>query len=280
LKRIFGKIRDLANRSRFALFIDELQDLRDRLPETTADAAFAIIRGEVQYMSKIPVFFAGSARESFMLLFTSDASPFYEHAPLVAVEPVPDAEMEKFIERQFALGIGIDPAAAQLICRIAGGSTNDVQRLGYETWNEQLATGQKASSAMVQRAFEKVLRDATAYGEKWLSDLSRKQLRVVFAVAFLEHLGASSAQFLEFAGVRNPGEITSSLAALTKGKEALIEKVGSRFRFRSRFARLWFALRYYRVQALIPAMRDEAEYRRVLTPLLPPLPFDPLKPTP
>ena len=46
---------------------------------------------------------------------------------------------------------------------------------------------------------------------------------------------------------------------------------------RSRFVRLWFALRLYRVQALIPVLRAPEAYRRYLQHVLPALPADPLR---
>ena len=149
-----------------ALFIDELQDIRDRLPEPVGNAALAIIRGETQQMSKMPVFFAGSARESFNLLFTSDASPFYQHAVLVPVEPIADDILQEFILEQFRLGHEIDREAAALIRIVAGESPNDVQLLCYETWSEHLAAAKPATAQTVQRALEKVLRDLTSFGEK------------------------------------------------------------------------------------------------------------------
>jgi hypothetical protein len=123
---------------------------------------------------------------------------------------------------------------------------------------------------------EKILRAQTAYGEKWLSDLSQKQQRIVFIAAFMEHVGATTAEFLEFAGLRNPGDLERALAKTVRGQEALLEKVGSRYRFRSRFVQIWFALNFYRVQALIHAMRTAESYRRRLATVLPDLPKDPL----
>jgi hypothetical protein len=276
LKRVFGFIRDAAGRAPMALFIDELQDLRDRLPEAVGNAALAIIRDETQQMPKCPVFFAGSARESFALLFNSDASPFYQHAELVAVGAIEGASLQTFILAQFRRGHGIEPAAATLIRTLAGSSINDVQLLCYETWNEHVASSKPASAATVQRALGKILRDQTAYGEKWLADLSQKQQRIIFAAVFMEHVGATTGEFLEFAGLRNPGDLERALATTLRGQEALLEKVGSRYRFRSRFVRVWFALNLERVQALIPAMRTPEAYRRHLATVLPDLPEDPL----
>lgn len=276
LKQVFGHIRDAAKRGPMSVFIDELQDLRDRLPEKEGNAALAIIRDEVQQMAKCPVFFAGSARESFTLLFTSDASPFYLQGILVPVEAIPAAELQKFIGNQFSKGEGIEPDAISLILQIAGDSPNDVQLLCHETWAEHLASSGPANTKTVKRAFEKVLRDMTPYGEKWLSDLTTKQQRIVMAVGFLEHLGASTREFMELAAIRNPGDVERALASTTKGNEALLEKVGSRYRFRSRFARLWFVLRAYRVQALLPLLRSPEAYRVRLAGILPVLAGDPI----
>lgn len=269
LKQVFGHIRDAAKRAPLALFIDEVQDLRDRLPEKEGNAALAIIRDEVQQMAKCPVFFAGSARDSLTLLFTSDSSPFYHQAVLVSVDPIPGEDLRKFIGTQFSKGSGIEPEAISLVLQVAGDSPNDVQLLCHETWAEHLASTKPANSETVKRAVEKVLRDMNPYGEKWLADLSAKQQRLVMAVGFLEHLGASTREFMEFAAIRNPGDVERALASTTKGSEALLEKVGSRYRFRSRFARLWFVLRGYRVQALLPSLRSPEAYRDRLSAILP-----------
>ena len=274
LKRAFGFIRDAAQRTPMALFIDELQDIRDRLPEAVGSAALAIIRDETQQMPGCPVFFAGSARASFTLLFTSDASPFYQHAALAHVEPFAEEILQKFILNQFKQGHGIEPAAATLIRTIAGPCINDVQLLCHETWNEHLTTAKAATGITVQLAMGKVLRDQSSFCEKWLSDLSSKQQRLVFAVAFLEHLGAATGEFLEFAGIRNPGDVERALATTLRGNEALLEKVGSRYRFRSRFVRLWFAVCFPRVQALIPSMRTPDSYRRHLQSVYPEMPVE------
>ncbi len=264
LMRALGFIRDAAKRTPLALFIDELQDISDRLPETTGNAALAIIRDLTQQMPNCPVFYAGSARASFTLLFTSDSSPFYQHAALAYVEPFPAEPLQAFIVEQFKKGHGIDPAAAVIIRSIAGDSINDVQLLCHETWNEHLTNARPANAATVQRGLDQVLRDQTPFCEKWLEELSNKQLRLVFAVTFLGHLGASTSEFLEFAGIRNPGDVERALATTLAGKEALLEKNGSRYRFRSRFARLWFARRFARVQALVPEMRMPEVYQRRL----------------
>jgi hypothetical protein len=277
LKRVFGHIRDAAGRTPMALFIDELQDVRDRLPEQVGNAALAIIRDEIQQMAKCPVFFAGSARDSFNLLFTSDASPLYQHAVLVPVEPLERVRLHSFVREQFGHGHGIDEAAVSLITSIAGESPNDVQLLCYETWAEHLTIERPASTLCVQRALDKVMRDLTPFGEKWLSDLSSKQQRLLFGVAFLEHVGSTTTQFLEFTGIRNTGDVERALMPTLRGKEALLEKKGSRFRFRSRFARIWFALRVYRAQALVPILRAPEAYREHLTHVLPALPEDPLR---
>ena len=80
-------------------------------------------------------------------------------------------------------------------------------------------------------------------------------------MAYFEELGATTHEFMEIADVRNGGSVSSLLAKTRRGRESLLEKVGSRYRFRSRFVRLWFALNYTRAQAVIPALRNEENYR-------------------
>jgi len=264
LKRVFGYIRDVSDRGPMGLFIDELQDICDGLEEKVGNAALALIRDEVQQMSNASVFYAGSARDSFTLLFTSDASPFYNQAPLVTVDSIPPKVMHDFIVRQFGKGHGIKQDAVALIQQIAGDSPDDIQHLCYEAWNEHLTTASAASVETVLRALSKVLKDLKQYGEKWLSDLTKKQQRVVFTVAYFEELGATTHEFLEVADVRNGGSVSSLLVKTLRGRESLLEKVGSRYRFRSRFVRLWFALNYTRAQAVIPALRNEETYRAYL----------------
>jgi hypothetical protein len=77
--------------------------------------------------------------------------------------------------------------------------------------------------------------------------------------------------------VRNPGGVGRALATTLRGQEALLEKIGSRYRFRSRIVRLWFTHCFSRVQALIPAMRNPEAYRGYLKVVQPELLSDPMR---
>ncbi|HVS75547.1 MAG TPA: hypothetical protein VHE11_01345, partial [Steroidobacteraceae bacterium] len=59
LKRLLGYLLQLAARRPFSLFIDELQDVRDRLSEREGDAVLGLLRSDLQRL-KAPCFFAGS----------------------------------------------------------------------------------------------------------------------------------------------------------------------------------------------------------------------------
>lgn len=58
LARLLGYVGEIAKRPEFALFIDELQDVRDGLPEREGDAVLGLLRSELQRL-RIPCFFAG-----------------------------------------------------------------------------------------------------------------------------------------------------------------------------------------------------------------------------
>lgn len=88
LKRLLGYLALVSVRRPFSLIIDELQDIKDRLPEREGEAVLGLLRGELQRL-EIPCFFAGSSRDSFRSLFTAETSPFFESARLLEVGPLP-----------------------------------------------------------------------------------------------------------------------------------------------------------------------------------------------
>jgi hypothetical protein len=58
------------------------------------------------------------------------------------------------------------------------------------------------------------------------------------------------------------------------GKSTLVEKVGSHFRVRNRFLRLWLCTQEILIQELIPQLREEGQYRASIARVCPQLSFD------
>jgi hypothetical protein len=272
LKRLLGYLAQIAKRRTFSLFIDELQDVRDQLPAKEADAVLGLLRSELQRM-RIPCFFAGSSRDSFRGVFMSESSPFFESARLLEVEPIPVADFAGFLRRQFATGgFELSPEAADVLLAIGGDSPNDVQHLAHETWN--FSVRKQVGGQELNRALDKILKDHTPMGEAWLALLTQRQTRVLVAAALYEHLGYATEEFLSAAGEPRGGAVVGALKPCVQSREPIVEKVGSRYRVRSRYLRLWLCTRRHLVQELIPALRSDASYQSALRRVCRQLPDD------
>lgn len=272
LVRLLGYVAEVAKRQPFALFIDELQDVRERLPAREGEAALGILRAEIQRL-RIPCFFAGSARLSFVGLFTSERSPFFESARLLEIKPIPDAQFRAFLVQQFrSRDVTLPEATAALLLTVGGDSPNDVQHLAHETFNA--ASGARVEPEAIGAALAKILADITPLAEQRLESLTVRQQRVLFTVALFEHLGAGTREFHSLAGVDSQSAIVKAVAPGLDGPDPMVEKIGSRYRVRSRYLRLWLASRRRTIQALIPVLRDDEAYRGALRRVCPELPED------
>ena len=239
LKRLLGYLAQIAGRRPFSLFIDELQDLRDELPDKEGDAVLGLLRAELQRV-RIPCFFAGSSRDSFRRLFMSESSPFFESARLLEVDPIPSGDFSAFLRRQFESGgFELSPEAADVLLAIGGESPNDVQHLAHETWN--VAVRKQVGGAELKLALDKILNDYTPMGEAWLAG------------------GAA---------------VVGALKPCVQSREPIVEKVASRYRVRSRYLRLWLCTRRHLVQEMIPALRSDEAYQSALRRVCRQLPDD------
>lgn len=269
LKRLLGYVAQVALRKRFSLFIDELQDARDRLPDRHGDAVLGILRSEIQRL-RIPCFFAGSFRASFRGLFTSEASPFFESARLMEVRAIPAEHFRGFLRERFTEGdLRASPEIVARIVEIGGDSPNDIQHLAHEIWSS--CTRPTVEIEELQSALGKVLADVAPLGEDWLARLTGRQTRALLATALFEHLGAGTAEFMRSIGARSSGAVTSALRPCIQGSEPIVEKAGARYRVRGRYLRMWLCTQRHLIQELIPSLRSDADYRAALHRVCPAL---------
>ncbi|HTY50151.1 MAG TPA: hypothetical protein VMB48_10715 [Steroidobacteraceae bacterium] len=272
LKRLLGYVAEIAKRRSFSLFIDELQDVADRLKPREGEAILGLLRSELQRM-RIACFFAGSSRESFRSLFISDSSPFYESARLLEVEPIPGDDFARYL--QTAFGTGSLEASRELVdvlLAIGGQSPNDVQHLAHEVWNA--ARPGELTSRELRAALAKILADATPMAEAWIEKLTRNQTRVLLATALHEGLGYATEAFLSISGTVHRSAVVKALKPCLEGTDPLVEKVGTHFRIRNRFLRLWLCTRKILIQELIPQLRDDGRYRAIIASVCPQLSLD------
>jgi hypothetical protein len=272
LKRLLGYVAEIAKRRPFSLFIDELQDVADRLEPREGEAILGLLRSDLQRM-RIACFFAGSSRESFRSLFISDSSPFYESARLLEVEPIPRDDFARHLQSAFEKGtFKSSRELLDVLLAVGGQSPNDVQHLAHEVWNA--AKPGELTLRELRAALLKILGDITPMAEAWIEKLTRNQTRALLATALHEELGYATEAFLSVAGAAHRSAVVKALKPCLEGADPLVEKVGSHFRVRNRFLRLWLCTQKILIQELIPQLREEGQYRASIARVCPQLSFD------
>jgi hypothetical protein len=88
-----------------------------------------------------------------------------------------------------------------------------------------------------------------------LESATPAQRRVLFATAIREDEETSTDSFIRFAGFKNNSSVGAALRPFLKGNNAILEKRGSRVRYRERFMRLWILLQVVNIPSLFPAGR-------------------------
>jgi AAA+ ATPase superfamily predicted ATPase len=236
------------------IFFDEFQDIVENLEEREARHLLGVLRGEIQRHSRVAYLFAGSARGSMLELFTAERSHFYQSATVLEVGPIPQGAMAEFLSGQFARGKReIRPDTLQAIFALAGESPNDQQQLAYHLWTQSIPG--RLGLEELQRAFSALMAEVSRRGEIILEGATPAQRRVLFAVALRENEETATDSFIRFSGFNTNSSVVSAMRPFLKGNNALLEKRGSRVRYRERFMRLWVLLQVVKTPSIFPAGR-------------------------
>jgi hypothetical protein len=163
--------------------------------------------------------------------------------------------MARFLRQQFARGKrDLSADALQAIFALAGESPNDQQQLAYHLWTQ--STPGRVGQAEIKRAFSALLAEVSRRGELILESATPAQRRVLFAIAIREDEETSTDAFIRFAGFNNNSSVAAALRPFLKGNNAIMEKRGSRVRYRERFMRLWVLLQMVDIPSLFPPGRS------------------------
>jgi hypothetical protein len=248
------------------VFFDEFQEIAENLEENEARHLLGVLRGEIQRQQQVAYVFAGSARSSMFEMFTAETSHFYQSATILDVGSIPRDDMAAFLEAQFARGgrkLGGD--TMQAIFALAGHSPSDQQQFAYHLWTQ--STPEHIGLPELRRAFAALMAEVGRRGEVLLDEATPAQRRALFAVAVREDEEFARDSFLRFAGFRQHSSLTSALRAFQKGNSAILEKRGTKMRYRERFMRLWMLLQVMRNPSMFPAARNiqvDTEYSLLL----------------
>jgi hypothetical protein len=251
------------------VFFDEFQEITENLDDKSARHLLGVLRGEIQRQTRVGYLFAGSARSSMLELFTAENSHFYQSAAILEVGPIPHSGMAEFLRSQFGRGgRELDALALQAIFSLAGESPNDQQQLAYHLWTQ--STPGAIGLAELRRAFATLMAEVSRRGELILDEATPAQRRALFAIAVRENEEFARDAFLRFAGFRRHSSLAAAVRPFLKGKNAILEKRGSRIRFRERFMRLWVLLQVMRNPSVFAGHRSlpTDEVQTLLQPYL------------
>jgi hypothetical protein len=236
------------------VFFDEFQDIVENLDEKQARHLLGVLRSEIQRHSRIAYIFAGSARSSMLDLFTAEGSHFYQSATLLEVGPIRREDMAAFLAQQFALGGRLlTEEAAQAIFALSGESPNDQQQFAYHIWAR--STPGPLGLPALRLAFATLMGEVGRRGEEVLDTATPAQRRALLAIALRENEEFARDAFLRFAGFRGHSSLAAAIKPYLKGGCALLEKRGSKVRYRERFMRLWLLLQVLRNPSIFSGAR-------------------------
>jgi len=267
--QVMGLLARVSRWRPLTVFLDEFQEIVDRIDAQAATHLLGVLRGEMQRHDRIAYVFAGSARNSLADLFTSSQSPFYQSARILEVGPIPRPEMARFIAGQFARGgRKIDDSVLTALFSLAGDNPNDLQQLAYHVWARS-APGRLGAEEL-RAALVTLLAEIGRAGERVTEDATPSQRRVLFALALAEdEQDVFGSGFLELSGLKSPQAVSKAFTPFLQGGLAVLEKQGGKVRFRERFLRLWMLSRVLRNPRLLPAgIGRESPWVQVVRPHL------------
>jgi hypothetical protein len=239
---------------RLVVFFDEFQEIAENLEAQASRHLLGVLRSEIQRQDKAAYIFAGSARDSMLELFTAEGSHFYQSALILEVGPIPRADMSRFLTEQFATGgRKLTAEAERAVFALAGDSPNDVQQFAYHIW-AQSKPGVIDAPAL-RTAFATLMGEVGRRGELLLDAATAAQRRALLAIAARENEEFARDAFYRFAGFTRHTSLAAAMKPFLQGSNAILEKRGSRVRYRERFMRVWMLLQILRNPSMFPAAR-------------------------
>ena len=250
--QVMGLLARVSEWQPLTVFFDEFQEIADRLEEKPAQHLLGVLRGEIQRHDRIAYLFAGSARDSLADIFTASGSPFYQSARILEIGPIPREGMAEFLAAQFAKGSrALGESVLAALFTLAGDNPNDLQQMAYHLWARS-APG-PIGLAELRAAVSTLMAEIGRAGERVIDDATPSQRKMLFALALTEgELEIFGSEFLELAGFKTHQSADQAIKPFLKGATAVLEKQGSKVRFRERFMRLWVLARVLRNPRLLP----------------------------
>jgi hypothetical protein len=162
---------------------------------------------------------AGSKRHLMERLVIAGDAPLFRMADHLALGPLPDAVMLRYLRRQARRGGKTMPAdAAAHLVALAGPVPNDIQRLAYEAFD---AADEHLDLATVDAGFAlAVAHESALYADRF-EGLAAGQRRVIDVLARQPTVEVYSADFARRAGLATAASVGRALTSLEAAELAV-----------------------------------------------------------
>lgn len=238
IPEVFNLMGSLFKKQIFVVVFDEFQDI---LNLADAHEALALLRGEIQFQSKISFIFVGSIRHKMEEIFTNHDSPFFKSAITFVVDTLPHKEFSKFLKNKFSKGHReVDDMVLEKVFQISENIPGDIQQLCGAMW-EITTEKEMINVDKLKDAIELIFaREQKSY-ESYIRLLTNIQLKVLTAVAKQGGKQIFSAAFMKPSGFTNPSTVRRAVNRLLQ-LSILFESSGA-YRFVNPFFRAWIIYR-------------------------------------
>ncbi|HUA94366.1 MAG TPA: hypothetical protein VMB82_02435 [Acidimicrobiales bacterium] len=234
LEDVYQLLDEMAHRHPAVLMLDEFQaitDLDGSLPR--------LLKALADQYPAVSLVMAGSKQHLMEALVLSNGAPLYHMAERIALGPIEEDVMVRFLRNRARAGHKpMTAAAARGICELAGPIPYDIQRLAYEVY---AGVGDSIDVDVVDSALERVVaHEDEAHAERF-STLAVGQRRVLVVLA--QRGGVERPQSSELAratGYANPAGVAKAMAALVDD-EIVIERGGT-YEVADPFFRAWLRI--------------------------------------
>ncbi len=197
------------------IVFDEFQDI---LNVKESAEILAVMRGKIQFHSKIPYIFMGSIRNRMYDIFNNAASPFFKSAIGLEISGLEEAVFTEYLQNKFLSGKRtISDDLIHTIFKIADYITGDVQQLCNAIW-EISSYKEKIQEHNIGDALKLIFaRESKGY-ESILVTLTGLQIKCLVGLAAMGGDAPLSSAFLKGVGGVLPATVKKSLSRLEQLK--------------------------------------------------------------
>lgn len=231
---VYHLLDEMAHRHPVVLMLDEFQAIAD------LDAGLpGLLKALADEYPGVSLVMAGSKQHLMEALVLSNGAPLYHMAERIALGPIEENVMVRFLRTRARAGRKpMTAAAARRVCELAGPIPYDVQRLAYEVYVE---ASDSIDVDVVGSALARVVaHEAEGHAERF-SKLAIGQRRVLVALAQREGVERpQSSELARTTGYANPAGVAKAITALAED-EIVVER-GGKFDVADPFFRAWLRI--------------------------------------